>query len=63
MEFEASMGTSEWITQAEAARLCKVSPQTIRRWIDSGLLRVRVLPGGRKQVDRHSLEDVIVIIE
>jgi hypothetical protein len=52
----------DWISQAEAARLCKVSPQTIRRWIDQQLIRVRKLPSGRLQVDRWSLDRVIQVI-
>ena len=52
----------DWISQAQAARLCRVSPQTIRRWIDQKLLRVRKLPHGRLQVDRSTLDRVVQII-
>lgn len=51
----------EWITQAEAARVCCVSSQTIKRWADSNLLQFRRLPSGRIQIDKVSLSKVIVV--
>jgi excisionase family DNA binding protein len=49
----------EWITKAEAARMCNVSPQTVKRWVDGGLLDARMLPGGRIQIEKSSLARVI----
>ena len=45
-----------WITQAEAARLCEVSRQTIRRWVADGIVVFRELPNGRIQIDLVLLE-------
>lgn len=61
MDGNLPQGDVTWITQAEAARLCKVSPQTIRRWVEARILRFRILPSGRVQIDRSSLDEVIVL--
>jgi excisionase family DNA binding protein len=50
----AAIDPSEWITQAEAARLRKVSRQAIGRLVESGRLRT-VQMGGRPFVNRSEV--------
>jgi molybdopterin-binding protein len=42
-------------TVGEAAGLIGVSPDTVRRWIDSGQLPAERTPGGRRRVDGAAL--------
>jgi hypothetical protein len=44
-----------WIGVGEAARLARVDPSTMRRWVDAGKVRARVTPGGTRQISRGSL--------
>ena len=48
------------ITIGEAARALQVSVDTIRRWADSGKLRVVVLPSGHR---RFYAEDVAAMLD
>jgi excisionase family DNA binding protein len=43
----------------EAARLLGVSPTTLRRWADDGVVRSFVTPGGHRRFLRSSLESMI----
>ncbi len=49
----------EWLTLTEACRLLGVSPTTVRRWADSGLLRIFHTPGGHRRFSRASLEGML----
>jgi molybdopterin-binding protein len=42
-------------TVGEAAELLGVSPDTVRRWADSGQLPVERAPGGRRRIDGKTL--------
>ena len=42
-------------TVGEAAELLGVSPDTVRRWIDSGQLEATKTAGGRRRVDGRAL--------
>ena len=42
-------------TVGEAAELIGVSPDTVRRWVDSGQLPAERTPGGRRRVDGAAL--------
>ena len=42
-------------TVGEAAQLIGVSPDTVRRWVDSGQLPAERTPGGRRRVDGAAL--------
>jgi DNA-binding transcriptional MerR regulator len=45
---------------SDAARLCHVSADTLRRWSDQGRVPVVVLPSGQR---RYRRADVLAIIE
>jgi len=49
----------EYIKPGEAAQLLGVSRDTIRRYIDLGLLEGIKTPGGQRRIDRDSVQDVI----
>jgi excisionase family DNA binding protein len=48
-----------WVTLTEACRLLGVSPSTVRRWADSGLVRTFVTPGGHRRFSRTGLEALL----
>ena len=50
---------SEYIKPGEAADLLGVSRDTIRRYVDLGLLEGIKTPGGQRRVDRDSVRSVI----
>lgn len=45
----------EWVTLTEACRLLGVSPSTVRRWGDTGMVRTFVTPGGHRRFSRAGL--------
>ncbi len=49
----------EWLSLTEACRLLGVSPTTVRRWADSGLLRIFHTPGGHRRFSRASLDGML----
>ena len=49
----------DYIKPGEAAQLLGVSRDTIRRYIDLGLLEGIKTPGGQRRIDRDSVQDVI----
>jgi len=48
-----------WVTLTEACRLLGVSPSTVRRWGDTGMVRTFVTPGGHRRFSRVSLEALL----
>lgn len=48
----------EWITRTDAAKLAKVSTQTISNWGKSGLITVRVIKN-MTYVDKKTLTDLL----
>lgn len=51
----AGRGQGDWIGLTEASRLLGVSNATIRRWSDSGRLKVFTTPGGHRRFSRAAL--------
>jgi excisionase family DNA binding protein len=49
----------EYASISEAARVFGVTTQTIRNWIDKGLLAAYVTPAGTRKVRREGLERVV----
>lgn len=47
------------LTTGEAARLCAVTPDTVRKWIRSGRLPAQCTAGGHHRIDRRDLEKVL----
>jgi excisionase family DNA binding protein len=48
-----------WVTLTEACRMLGVSPSTVRRWGDTGLVRTFVTPGGHRRFSRSGLEAML----
>ncbi len=48
-----------WVTLTEACRLLGVSPSTVRRWADTGMVRTFVTPGGHRRFSRAGLEALL----
>lgn len=44
------------LTTTEAAEVANVTPSTIKRWADDGVLPVRRTPGGHRRFSRHDVE-------
>ena len=49
----------EHLTTGQAARLLKVTPDTVLKWIKSGRLAAAHTPGGHHRIARHDIEDLI----
>ncbi len=54
-------GTADpsWVTLTQACRLLGVSPSTVRRWGDAGLVRAYLTPGGHRRFSRAGLEAML----
>lgn len=59
MRARATVSDPGWVTLTEACRLLGVSPSTIRRWGDSGMVRTFVTPGGHRRFARAGLEALL----
>lgn len=59
MRRRSSVGEPGWVTLTEACRLLGVSPSTIRRWADTGMVRTFVTPGGHRRFSRAGLEALL----
>ena len=59
MSARVTAADPEWVTLAEACRLLGVSPSTIRRWGDAGMVRTFVTPGGHRRFSRSGLEALL----
>lgn len=49
---------SAYLTAGEAARLLEVSPKTVSRWADKGLIPCIVTLGRHRRFDRREVERV-----
>jgi excisionase family DNA binding protein len=45
-----------WLSLGPASRLLGVDPDTLRRWADTGRVRVYTTPGGHRRFERATLE-------
>ncbi len=59
MASPASANDPGWVTLTEACRLLGVSPSTVRRWGDSGVVRTYTTPGGHRRFSRAGLEAML----
>ena len=59
MATRASTNDPGWVSLTEACRLLGVSPSTIRRWADGGMVRIFVTPGGHRRFSRAGLESLL----
>jgi excisionase family DNA binding protein len=59
MKPRSSVGDTSWVTLTDACRLLGVSPSTIRRWADTGMVRTFVTPGGHRRFSRVGLEALL----
>ena len=50
---------TEYIKPGHAAEMLGVSRDTIRRYIDLGLLEGIKTPGGQRRIDRDSVEAIV----
>jgi excisionase family DNA binding protein len=50
---------SEYMTTGQAAIRCSVSPDTVLKWIRSGILPARRTAGGHHRIDERDLERVL----
>jgi excisionase family DNA binding protein len=55
----ASVKDPGWITLTEACRMLGVSPSTVRRWGDTGMVRTYVTPGGHRRFSRPGIEALL----
>jgi excisionase family DNA binding protein len=49
----------EWIGLEEASRRLGVSPTTLRRWSDAGIVKAFVTPGGHRRFDADSVRTLL----
>lgn len=59
MTAPASVKDPGWVTLTEACRMLGVSPSTVRRWADTGMVRTFVTPGGHRRFSRVGLEALL----
>lgn len=50
---------TDYIKPGEAADLLGVTRDTIRRYVDSGLITGIKTPGGQRRIERQSVEQVL----
>jgi excisionase family DNA binding protein len=55
----ASLKDPGWVSLTEACQLLGVSPSTVRRWGDSGMVRTYTTPGGHRRFSRAGLEAML----
>lgn len=48
-----------WVTLTEACRLLGVSPSTVRRWGDTGMVRTYTTPGGHRRFSNTGLQALL----
>jgi excisionase family DNA binding protein len=50
--------SENWLELSEAAQILDLHPSTVRRWADAGKIKHRRTPGGRRQFDRSTIENI-----
>lgn len=50
---------TDYILPGEAADLLGVTRDTIRRYVDQGLLEGIKTPGGQRRIDRQSIQQIL----
>jgi len=50
---------SDYITTGEAARIMGVGRESVRRYVDNGLLDAIKTPGGQRRIKRDSVQRVV----
>ena len=53
------MTSPELLTTAEVAALCRVSPEAIRRWVRTGVLKAIPLPQGTLRYRREDIDELL----
>ncbi len=56
---DADRNDTDWVSLTEACRLLGVSPSTVRRWADTGLVLTFVTPGGHRRFSRTGLQSLL----
>jgi excisionase family DNA binding protein len=51
--------SEELLTPAEVAKMLRVSPDTVTRWIRLGQLRAAKLPSGTYRISRRDVEKLL----
>ena len=59
MPARASTKDPGWVTLTDACRLLGVSPSTVRRWADTGMIRTFVTPGGHRRFSKAGLDALL----
>jgi excisionase family DNA binding protein len=49
----------EFLTPSQVARVLHVSPKTVSRWADQGLLSCVITLGGHRRFRRQEIEEVV----
>ena len=52
------MTTTEMISTGEAARMLRVSPETVRRWIKRGYIHATQMPSGQSRINKQCIIDM-----
>jgi excisionase family DNA binding protein len=47
-----------YVTAGEAARMLRVSPKTVSRWADKGLISCIITLGGHRRFLKRTVEDI-----
>jgi excisionase family DNA binding protein len=61
MRTQSSTQGNAWVTLTEACRMLGVSPSTVRRWADGGVIRTFVTPGGHRRFSRAGVESLLPV--
>lgn len=56
---ERGAASGRWIGLREASRLLGVSPTTLRRWSDEGIVQTFTTPGGHRRFDARSVRRLL----
>jgi len=59
MPAQVSTKDPGWVTLTAACRLLGVSPSTVRRWADTGMIRTFVTPGGHRRFSKPGLDALL----
>src|SRR4051794_10511197 len=55
----AARGSARWVSLRRACEILGVDESTIRRWADTGRLRVYRTPGGHRRFSLGNLEEMV----